>query len=148
MFTFGKRQSQIEITINQKIQTEVERCKQFNQHPIQCRSEKCWYHYDTGKCDAHRSRISGKPPRQQRLRNSHKGQESRTTRGTSSKSNRSQRNSHRRRRRSRSTPPPTTPARPSARATPTAASRGGAGKSGTGTQRSPRSAIGASASTY
>ena len=48
---------QIQKLIQRKINEEKERCKQFNGNEEKCKANKCWYHRDSGKCDAHRTMI-------------------------------------------------------------------------------------------
>jgi len=43
--------------IQSKINEEKERCKQFNGNEEKCKANNCWYHSDSGRCDAHRTMI-------------------------------------------------------------------------------------------
>lgn len=47
----------IRMLIQSKINEEKERCKQFNENEEECKANNCWYHSDSGRCDAHRTMI-------------------------------------------------------------------------------------------
>lgn len=58
-FRTEQQSRQLNSFINKRIAEEKKRCKRFNNQEKQCKDNNCWYHTDSRRCDAHRTRIRG-----------------------------------------------------------------------------------------